>query len=469
MSDGSAPETSVRLSPREIEVAGMVAQGLTNREIAARLFISERTVDGHLERLREALGRNTRSQVPAWVVRHEAAEVAAPAGAPARVVPPPSWTFVHPRAWLAAALVLGVLAAGVGVLRLTSPVPPIIRTVVGSQCAASKYPGGCYEADVQKALDAKLSRPTSVAVDSKGVIYMADFNKGRIGRVAGGIMTPVAGGGTKDLADGIYGLSVWSDSLGYASTVAVDSQDQLYLLTSREDILELWKIDPNGYMHFIVSVGPSDVVVTFKAPNLPVGGMAITKEGIIFIADRAGNRVMKFDGKTSSLYAGTGDTLGDGGTATSAQLSWPIGVALDKNETLYSADTGSHRIRRVDHTKGTITTVAGGAGQFEGNSGDEGPARQAQLSFPFGVAVAPDGTIVFTDTGNHRLRMVTPDGRVYALAGTGRWGFSGDGMPASDAEFDGPEGLALDSKGDLFIADTENQRIREIPHLFGSP
>ncbi|OLE41554.1 MAG: hypothetical protein AUI36_24600 [Cyanobacteria bacterium 13_1_40CM_2_61_4] len=222
-------------------------------------------------------------------------------------------------------------------------------------------------------------------------------------------------------------------------------------------------------MHFIVSVGPSDVVVTFNAPNLPVGGMAITKEGIIFIADRAGNRVMKFDGKTSSLYAGTGDTLGDGGTATSAQLSWPIGVALDKNENLYIADTGNHRIRRVDHTKGTITTVAGGAGQFEGNSGDEGPARQAQLSFPFGVAVAPDGTIVFTDTGNHRLRMVTPDGRVYALAGTGRWGFSGDGMRASDAEFDGPEGLALDSKGDLFIADTENQRIREIPHLFGSP
>ena len=114
----------------------MVAQGLTNREIAARLFISERTVDGHLEHLREKLGVNTRSQVTAWVVRHEAAEVAAPAGAPARVVAPPSWTFVHPRAWVAAELVLAVLAAGVGVLRLTSPVPPIIRTVVGSQCAA---------------------------------------------------------------------------------------------------------------------------------------------------------------------------------------------------------------------------------------------------------------------------------------------------------------------------------------------
>src|SRR3989442_5957948 len=106
MSDGSSPDTSVRLSPREIEVAAMVAQGLTNREIAARLFISERTVDGHLEHLRDKLGVNTRSQVTAWVVRHEAAEVAAPAGAPARVVAPPRWTFVHTRAWLAAAAVL---------------------------------------------------------------------------------------------------------------------------------------------------------------------------------------------------------------------------------------------------------------------------------------------------------------------------------------------------------------------------
>src|SRR5256885_8854925 len=155
MSDGSAPETSVRLSPREIEVAGMVAQGLTNREIAARLFISEGRVDGHLEHLREKLGVNTRSQVTAWVVRHEAAEVAAPAGAPARVVPPPSWTFVHPRAWLAAALVLGVLAAGVGVLRLTAPVPPIIRTVRGSQCAASKNPGARDQTDGRKGLESQ--------------------------------------------------------------------------------------------------------------------------------------------------------------------------------------------------------------------------------------------------------------------------------------------------------------------------
>src|SRR3989442_1670311 len=215
MSDGSPPDTFVRLSPRELEVAGMVAQGLTNREIAARLFISERTVDGHLEHLREKLGVNTRSQVTAWVVRQESAPITVAIPTPAIALASPRWALAHPRAWLGAALVLALLAAGVGVLRLTAQVPPIIRTVVGSQCAASIYPGGCYEADVQKALNAKLSRPTSVAVDSKGVIYIADYNNRRIRRVAGGIMTTVAGGGTKDLADGIYCPLVSAGSPGH--------------------------------------------------------------------------------------------------------------------------------------------------------------------------------------------------------------------------------------------------------------
>lgn len=444
----------------------MVAQGLTNREIAARLFISERTADGHLEHIREKLGVNTRAQVSAWVVRQEAIPIATSA-LPARTVKDRPALLRHPRAWLAAALVLSLLAAGVGVLRLTAPPPPIIRTVAGSQCAQQVYPGGCYSGDNQRALGAHLARPTSVAVDSKGIMYVADYANLRIRKVVDGVITTVAGGGKDDLVDGALGISVSSESLGYASAVAMDSQDRLHLLTSRDDILEVWRIDANGFMHFVVSLGPSNVAVSLDGLNLAVGGLAISKEGVLFIADRAGNRVIRYDGKTS-IYAGTGDTLGDGGAAASAQLSWPIGLALDKGENLYIADTGNHRIRKIDHVKGTITTVAGGAGTFEGSSGDEGPAKQARLSFPFDVAVARDGTVVFADTGNHRLRAVTPDGKIHALAGTGRWGFSGDGAPALQAEFDGPEGLALDSKGNLFIADTENQRVREIPHLFGS-
>src|SRR5205809_3410627 len=161
MPSGSLPEIDVRLSPREREVAAMVAEGLTNREIAARLFISERTADGHLEHIREKLGVNTRAQVTAWVVRREAVDLALPIATALRVQEP-RWTMAHPRAWLAAALVLALLASGAALMRLTDPSPRLIRTIVGTECAHQVDPGGCFEADTQNALDAKLSRPMSV-------------------------------------------------------------------------------------------------------------------------------------------------------------------------------------------------------------------------------------------------------------------------------------------------------------------
>ena len=92
-------------------------------------------------------------------------------------------------------------------------------------------------------------------------------------------------------------------------------------------------------------------------------------------------------------------------------------------------------------------------------------AVDARLSFPFGVAVASDGTLVIADTGNHRLRSISTNGVIEALAGTGRWGFNGDGEPPLQAELNGPEAVTFDSHGDLLIADTENQRVREIPHV----
>lgn len=441
-----------------------MAEGLTNKEIASRLFISERTADGHLEHIREKLGVNTRAQVTAWVVRRQAIPPAVPAPVPDTTARAARWTLAHPRAWLAAALVLALLAAAVGLLRLTAPSPPIIQTVAGSTCPQLS---GCTSDGDVTAATAHLARPTSVAVDSKGVMYIADYANGRIRRIRNGIMSTLAGGGREPLTEGALGLSVSRDSLGLASTVAVDSHDQLYLLTARDGQLEVWRFDVDGFMHLVVLVGPSNVFRNQFGFNLPVGGLAITNSGVLFIADRAGNQVFRYDGQTSS-YAGTGESgYADGGDARSAKLDWPIGLALDRQENLYIADAGNNRIRKVDHAKGTITTVAGGAGEFEGNTGDDGPATQALLSFPFGVAVARDRTVVFTDTGNHRLRAITPGGTIYALAGTGRWGFYGDGNSAIDAELDGPEGVALDSIGDLFIADTENQRVREIPHLFG--
>src|SRR2546423_10366418 len=129
LSEAPTEKSAVRLSARELEVAGMVAQGLTNREIAAKLFISERTADGHLEHIREKLGVNTRAQVTAWVVRREAVELARPVARQARTQEP-MWTLAHPPAWLGAGLVLAIFPSVPAVLRLPAPVPRTARPVV---------------------------------------------------------------------------------------------------------------------------------------------------------------------------------------------------------------------------------------------------------------------------------------------------------------------------------------------------
>ena len=457
MSSGSPNETQARLSPRETEVARLVAEGMTNREIAAKLFLSERTVDRHLEHIREKLGVSTRAQVAAWVIRSDALHAPAPAtpAAPAATARRQGGVFAHPRAWTAAALVLALLATAVGVLRLTAPPPPIIRTFAGN-CSPASGPAECAASgDDGPATQAKLSRPTSVAVDSSGVTYIADYFNGRIRKVEGGIISTLVGGGDKELANGVFGFDVSSKSLGLASTVAVDRQGGVYVLTSRNDLLELWKVH-NLLMQQVVVVGQSNVAVSPDGPRLPVGGLAITAEGVVYIADRGGNRIWRFDGNQKTLYAGTGvdGLLGDNGNATEAEFSNPIGLALDSRENLYIADTGNDRIRRVDRVKETITTVAGGAG--------------GSLNLPFGVVVAHDGTILVADTGNYRIQEISPGGTLATVAGTGRWGFQGDEMPATEAEFDVPESIALSAAGDLFISDTENMRVRVIRHLLGS-
>jgi DNA-binding CsgD family transcriptional regulator/DNA-binding beta-propeller fold protein YncE len=453
----------VRLSRRESEVAGLVAQGLTNREIATKLFLSERTVDGHLEHVREKLGVNTRAQIAAWVVRQDATAIPpSPAGPITR--PAPRQRLVsHPRLWVAASLVVAVLAAGVGVLLLTAPAPLTITTIAGSECHHQEYPGGCFGGDNDLATRAYLARPTDIAVDGSGGLYIADFGNSRVRRVRDQTITTVAGTDVKPepLIEGAIATSV---SIGQAGGLAIDSENRLLLLTDVNGIDEVWRVEPQGVMSLVVSIpgpsGASGSIAGPRGPNMPVGGLAV-KDGTLFIADRAGNRVWKFAGGQLTPYAGTGDFgYSDAGSATSAKLAWPIGLALDKQGNLYIADAGNSRIRKVD-LKGRITTIAG-SGSFEGDGGDGGPAGEARLSFPYGIAVSPDGSIVIADTGNHRLRWISTSGFIYPWAGTGQWGFNGDG-PALQAQLSGPEAVTFDATGGLLIADTENQRVREMP------
>src|SRR5439155_15012169 len=171
-------------------------------------------------------------------------------------------------------------------------------------------------------------------------------------------------------------------------------------------------------------------------------------------------RIEKLQG-TITTVAGNGSFGygGDGGPAAQAQLRSPRGIAVASDGSLYIADTLNDRIRRVTPV-GNISTVAGSG--TRGYSGDTGPATQAQLSLPHRIALGPEGSLYIADTGNHRIRRVGTDGLITTVAGLGSAGFSGDGGPGAQASLNSAEGVAVGPDGTLYIADTGNNRVRRV-------
>ena len=456
---------AVRLSPRELEIAKLVAEGLTNREIGARLFISERTVDGHLEHVREKLAVNTRAQVAAWVVREgdaAAVSIAAPVpitpAAPAGHVAPRRRLMARPRAWMATALVLAVLAAGVGLVRLLTPAP-VIQTIAGVQCPTDAFPGGCGGADGVLATNSGLSRPSDVAAARDGTIYIAEAD--RVRRIdTNRTITTVAGGGARPLADGLAGTDV---KLGFPNNITTDAKGNLYVLTNHDGVLEVWTVRSDHTIRLFATIGRSNSIDPLVWA-VPLGGLAVSGDGTVYIADRAGNRVWAVvNGGEPFVFAGTGEAgfSGDRGAAAKATLYWPAGLAVGKNGDIYIADAENNRIRKVN-ALGVITTVAGNGRFFSGTSRDVGSAQQVRLKIPFGVAVRSDGAVFIADTGDSRLVELSVSGQIQNVAGTGISGFAGDDGPATDAELSGPEGVAVALTGNLLVADTENERVREV-------
>ena len=188
-------------------------------------------------------------------------------------------------------------------------------------------------------------------------------------------------------------------------------------------------------------------------------GVAVDASGNLFIGDVTNNRIRKVS--TSGIITtvagnGTLGYSGDGGSATSAALAYPSGVAVDASGNLFIAD--NNRIRKVS-TSGVITTVAGNG--TRGYSGDGGSADSAELNSPRGVAVDTSGNLFIADQGNNRIRKVSTSGIITTVAGNGRQGYSGDGGSADSAELD-PISVAVDASGNLFIADYANFRIRKV-------
>jgi sugar lactone lactonase YvrE len=199
-------------------------------------------------------------------------------------------------------------------------------------------------------------------------------------------------------------------------------------------------------------------------------GVAVDVFGDIFIADQQNSRIRKVSASgiiTTVAGNGTYGFSGDGGPATSAELNGPSGVAVDASGDIFIADSYNNRIRKV-LASGIITTVAGNG--IRGFSGDGGPATSAELGTPGGVAVDGSGDIFVADTGNSRIRKVSPSGIITTVAGDGvpvlsTYVFmSGDGGPATSAELNAPSGVAVDAFGDIFIADSGNDAnfVREV-------
>ena len=175
--------------------------------------------------------------------------------------------------------------------------------------------------------------------------------------------------------------------------------------------------------------------------------------GNLFIADTGNHRIRKVN-----LEGIIATIAGDGGPATQAELFSPEGIAVDAAGNLFVAEIGNHRIRKVG-ADGIITTIAGSGNP--GFSGDGGPAVSGEITLPRGVAVDKAGNVFFGEAGN-RIRKVSANGIITTVAGTGRSGFSGDGGPGASARIANARGVAVDGSGNLFIADTRNHRIRKV-------
>ena len=317
-----------------------------------------------------------------------------------------------------------------------------------------------FSGDGGSAVNASLGYPAGVAVDASGTLYISDSANNRIRRVSpSGTITTYAGTGVAGTTGD--GGPAANATFNQPRQIAFDSTGNLYITDDRR----LRRITPQGTVSTVagndsyVTTGDGGPAVSAGLP-LPYG-LAIDAGGNIFVSDAGSNVVRKID--TSGIIQTVAGNLqqaysGDGGPATSASLNGPRGVAVDASGTVYIADTLVNRIRKV--SGGIISTIAGN-GTFK-FGGDNGPAVLALLDQPSEVAVDGSGNVYIADQGNHRVRKIAPSGVITTIAGNGIRGFSGDGGPAAAASLNQPSGVALDARGNLYIADQNNHRIRRI-------
>ena len=336
------------------------------------------------------------------------------------------------------------------------PAPATIATIAGNGLTVSSGDGG-------PAAEAAVPYPIDVDFDAAGNLYILEHAAPQHVRLVdpSGVITTVVGPG----APGEAGTIDLSGTFGVTG-LAVDAEGNVYLAGGRGGITEtrVLRIDTSGDVTTVAGTGKSGVSgdggPATEAELRNMWDIDVDGLGNLYIG--TAGRIRKVDANgivTTIAGTGTNGFSGDGGAATEAQLSRLTGVTADVDGNVYFVDFG--RIRRID-TNGIITTIAGPGRQGVCYSGDGGPATEADLCSPEHLAVAPDGAVYIADTNNNRIRMIDRNGIITTIAGNGTHGFSGDGVLATHAELSEPSGVAVGPDGSVYIADSGNNRVRRV-------
>jgi len=330
-----------------------------------------------------------------------------------------------------------------------------------------------------------------LAADGKGDLFIAAGSQ--VLELAPSLKLSTIAGGGSYLFGGDGGPAT-SARLNSPVAIALDSEGDLYIADQRNSRVRM--VDTTGNISTIdgdgtFGSGPGEL----SAP----GGVVVNSSGVLYIADQNNDRIEAVLSSGTVTVAGTGvpGFNGDGLPATSTQIFSPGNMAIDPDGTIYFTDKGNQRLREIstDQTISTVAQIAASAVAVDatgvvyiadadlhevfridraghqdiiagtgtaGFGGDGGPALAAQLNSPAGVAADRQGNVYIADTGNNRLRVITPDGNIRTLAGTGAADFDGDGGPALSAVLDAPTALVIDVAGNIWMADTGNNRVRKL-------
>jgi sugar lactone lactonase YvrE len=317
--------------------------------------------------------------------------------------------------------------------------------------------GGVYKVDPTGTITKVTTKfGFGLAVDRRGNLYVAEGQNEIVSQLGpDGSVTVVAGTGNRGFSGD--GGPATRAQLEYPVAVTIDTQGAILI----GDSTRIRRVGLDGRIVTIAGTGTAG----FSGDGSPATGamlsgtnaLAVDQNGTLYVADANNGRIRSV-GRDGIIHS-VGATNGDGGPALTAALAGPAGLALDSKGDLYVAERDGGRVRRIDRM-GRISTVAGNG--VSGLAGDGGPAVQAELNHPTAVAVDKEGNLFIADSKNNRVRRVDTQGRITTFAGTGTIGFAGDGGPASAAQLNEPSGVGIDHEGRLLVADTRNNCVRRI-------